>query len=568
MKTKALLLVGLCAIGLCTWEAQAINTKPYLFLKQFAMKKALLVSLLALIELFLNAQEADFFFFKQYNYEQNFSGAHVMEVGTDENPDEHCYMFAVCDLTTDFSEYEAEVTYPAKILKLSADGELLNELVIGEEGRRSVVYKVFQVPDDSSCFLAVGKIHNNGLHYDIPMLVKFDLELNLLWLREIQLPEAYRKWFFRGRAMMDSQGDIIYCTAPFDANSQSLNSNMIHLRLSQEGELLALSEFPHQTYYVDGGQGDLFEYQDGSGDYGQSIRPSSTTIPNAIYRFNRDLEIVGQQDLPNDIYLPVGAVIPSLSLSLLDTYEAVVFHKKDGTLIVGTTVRESFLKPNGLTDHTDSGTVAIIKFDAENNFDTLVFSGHDNDSLDLLAFNKGMDNYREEVLYFCNFQVYPNDIEPTEPNDFVVTKTDADANILWQRYLHDRRNIYRPASIVVSSDGGCLVSGYRQNSTNLTECGVFLLKVFPNGTLSISDPEITVCPYTYYPNPTYNKLYLKFSPDVQPAQVELYDLQGRLVRRQSKAFESIDMSQLPAGTYTMRVTLENGKVYSDKVVKE
>lgn len=28
MKTKALLLVGLCAMGLCTWDAQAVNTKP------------------------------------------------------------------------------------------------------------------------------------------------------------------------------------------------------------------------------------------------------------------------------------------------------------------------------------------------------------------------------------------------------------------------------------------------------------------------------------------------------------------------------------------------------------
>lgn len=28
MKTKALLLVGLCAIVLCSWEAQAVNTKP------------------------------------------------------------------------------------------------------------------------------------------------------------------------------------------------------------------------------------------------------------------------------------------------------------------------------------------------------------------------------------------------------------------------------------------------------------------------------------------------------------------------------------------------------------
>ena len=31
---------------------------------------------------------------------------------------------------------------------------------------------------------------------------------------------------------------------------------------------------------------------------------------------------------------------------------------------------------------------------------------------------------------------------------------------------------------------------------------------------------------------------------------------------------NIDMSQLPAGTYTLRVTLEDGKTYSDKVVKE
>ncbi|MBQ6305190.1 MAG: T9SS type A sorting domain-containing protein, partial [Bacteroidales bacterium] len=77
-----------------------------------------------------------------------------------------------------------------------------------------------------------------------------------------------------------------------------------------------------------------------------------------------------------------------------------------------------------------------------------------------------------------------------------------------------------------------------------------------------------VRPFTYYPNPAKEQLHMQFSPDVQPKQIELYDLQGRLVRTQSKAFESIDMSQLPAGTYTLRVTMEDGKTYSDKVVKE
>jgi hypothetical protein len=79
---------------------------------------------------------------------------------------------------------------------------------------------------------------------------------------------------------------------------------------------------------------------------------------------------------------------------------------------------------------------------------------------------------------------------------------------------------------------------------------------------------LVVRPYAFYPNPVKEQVLMQFSPDVQPAQVELYDLQGRLARRQNKAFESIDLSQLPAGTYTMRVILEDGKAYSDKMVKE
>ena len=74
--------------------------------------------------------------------------------------------------------------------------------------------------------------------------------------------------------------------------------------------------------------------------------------------------------------------------------------------------------------------------------------------------------------------------------------------------------------------------------------------------------------FSIYPNPAKDKLYTQFSPDVQPVQVELYDLQGRPVRTQRSAFETIDLSRLPAGTYTMRVVMKDGKTYSDKVVKE
>ena len=95
---------------------------------------------------------------------------------------------------------------------------------------------------------------------------------------------------------------------------------------------------------------------------------------------------------------------------------------------------------------------------------------------------------------------------------------------------------------------------------------MFALKLNANGTTGTNE-IIVKDEMFFYPNPMKDQLLMQFSPDVQPKQIELYDLQGRLVSTQSKAFESIDMSQLPAGTYTLRVTLQDGNTFSDKVVK-
>ena len=41
-----------------------------------------------------------------------------------------------------------------------------------------------------------------------------------------------------------------------------------------------------------------------------------------------------------------------------------------------------------------------------------------------------------------------------------------------------------------------------------------------------------------------------------------------MVRSQRNDLENLNLQGLSSGTYTMHVTLENGKVFSDKVVKE
>jgi hypothetical protein len=55
---------------------------------------------------------------------------------------------------------------------------------------------------------------------------------------------------------------------------------------------------------------------------------------------------------------------------------------------------------------------------------------------------------------------------------------------------------------------------------------------------------------------------------VTPTLVELYDAQGRLVMRQKASLESVNTTGLKAGLYTVKVTLSDGKTYSDTVIKQ
>ena len=97
---------------------------------------------------------------------------------------------------------------------------------------------------------------------------------------------------------------------------------------------------------------------------------------------------------------------------------------------------------------------------------------------------------------------------------------------------------------------------------------MILFALHHDGTVGVSEGDVIVHPYTLYPNPAQSQLRMALSPDVQPSLVELYDLQGRRILSQGNAFERIDMSRLPVGIYTLRVTLQDGQVFSDKVVKE
>ncbi|MBP9994898.1 MAG: T9SS type A sorting domain-containing protein, partial [bacterium] len=99
---------------------------------------------------------------------------------------------------------------------------------------------------------------------------------------------------------------------------------------------------------------------------------------------------------------------------------------------------------------------------------------------------------------------------------------------------------------------------------------LYLLKVNGDGVVAANGEVIEAVPFLVYPNPASNTLHMDISPDVadQVSEISLFDISGRLLKTQQSGFGSIDISGLAPGLYVMKVTLDDGKVFEEKIVKK
>jgi len=169
-------------------------------------------------------------------------------------------------------------------------------------------------------------------------------------------------------------------------------------------------------------------------------------------------------------------------------------------------------------------------------------------------------------VYFCysTFSGYYGD-----PQQVAVCKLDTDLNLIWKRWYGGAQEYHVISDFIPTHDGGCLLTGKGSpNPANVFNACPYVLKITSEGYCSVKEERLLLRPYRFFPNPVDDLLQVEYSPDVQPSAVELYDLQGRLLRTQSEGLESIRMGELPAGTYTLRVIMDDGTTYSDKVIQQ
>lgn len=171
-----------------------------------------------------------------------------------------------------------------------------------------------------------------------------------------------------------------------------------------------------------------------------------------------------------------------------------------------------------------------------------------------------------DKLYFC---YTTNSGYSSHPQQIVIAKLDTNLNIIWKRWYGGDSGQHEVTDLVLTRDGGCLAVGRAQPDLSNNNDYPYVLKITSEGYCSVKEnEELLLKPYCFFPNPVDDQLHMEFSPDVQPQAVEIYDVQGRLVGTQNTSLENVDMNGLPAGTYTLRIVMEDGAAYSEKVVKQ
>jgi hypothetical protein len=499
------------------------------------MRKLILFIAVALIQISLFSQQRGFFFTERDPSHYSSNGKFSVETY------DGCYIVTeVSILPPLYNQTEVD------IFKFSSEGEFLGKVEVGKDLE---IAGLFHFSDEQNLYYLILDNFENTV--SVPRIVCFDDNLSIRSSIDVELPpEIPNDNVISARAIVDDNKKVYYTFTHLGEGFIR-----IHMRFSLDGQF--------ETFTIgsqSGMAGSPFLFSDGScWSYYDAVlsRFDDSLNLNNVHVFQDIVNEPQSNDLTYTVWIK-GATYPT----------AVAL--PDSSFLISEEVIERWLNPNqGIVD-SDNNQMVFFKSNFNGEVEKVIVVGS-RDTLERPAHFQSIDYVSPNSIYLCGSQHLEPDSFGTLviPNKIFIKKVDNDLNLIWEKSYMLGTNHYMPMYLLATQDGGCLVSGKVMYDINQEEADLFVLKINADG--SVGSDEILVediLSYVLYPNPTQGQLHMQFSTDVQPTQVELYDLQGRLVRMQSKAFESIDMSRLPAGTYTMRVTLENGKAYSDKVVKE
>ena len=354
--------------------------------------------------------------------------------------------------------------------------------------------------------------------------------------------------------------------------------------MTPEGDFLRIVEDTHDLLPTGRGAEAIFEIpamkQMGTfrNGYVEEGNPNAGNV-HKFFRIDDGLVAseLNEMNRFGDDTLSYNYYLVSLRYNMLEQGNADILPLDDTTLLFSMGVTESWYRFFPQYDSsllvTDNSAV-IFKTDIEGNMRQHAIIGSYNDSIEVVPFGSiavtNSNAIGHKDIYHCCYSVY--DYMWEVPNTLIITKLNDDLEVIWRKTYTVPELYLEAHHLIVTSDGGCLVVGSVTRGFEMPYSfgereEWFVLKLNADGM--VGTDEIIVRDELYcYPNPAKDMLQVSYPQGMVPITIEVYDLQGRLVHTQTQTFKHIDISRLPSGIYSMHITMDDGKVFANKVVKE
>ncbi|GEM_PF-1500599 len=127
------------------------------------------------------------------------------------------------------------------------------------------------------------------------------------------------------------------------------------------------------------------------------------------------------------------------------------------------------------------------------------------------------------------------------------------------------------SGLVLRSNGGLAISGWLYDSDNQFDKSSKIYAVIFDETLSTSELSSSEKPFLCYPNPAKDIVSISFAENSTCNSVEIYALDGRLVEtygRTSLQQTTVNVENLNAGVYILKLRMADGREFAERIVKE
>lgn len=374
--------------------------------------------------------------------------------------------------------------------------------------------------------------------FNITYLCELDTEFELVWEKMHPIPEVYNNHYIIN--FLISPDSNIILQGRMDSSIYSYNDLLFFAKLDMDGNLL---DFVQPENWKDYGvYGDLMFKPDSSGFY-LIGDVNINYIPKDWIEFDNDLNMINYGEIEDWM----SYMNTPLSVKWLTNGNMIIANRSSGITVPSTQDLE----------------VRIVDQDFNMVKDTIIYY----DEYVYIPVNKGLGFTDENNIWIATFQGSPTFLPGTEVFRFHIF--DANLNLKGVKaYGCDTR--YWFYDMIITSDGGCLITGMVPDYEGSWNNDGYIIKVMPQDiltyaeeTLVKNDRDVFV-----YPNPFSNRL--KIETIRENLEILIYDHFGKLVLSKKITdipYSTFSTGHLHTGFYFYTIKSNNSVIQSGKLLK-